>query len=317
MAGARLILLLPEGAAFGAQRLDANGARALGRADVLTAGETGRRAQLLRHLRPLPAHWPIAALTRAADAGVADAADALWLRADPCHVRPDINGARLLAHGEALRLTRQDVDAFLPALRPLFGDLGMPIDAPVPSRWYLRLPRGARLPVFSSPADALGGDVFEHLAEGDEGRRWRALLSEAQIVLHNHPHNAARAARGLATVNSLWFWGAGVLPDSVAAGPDAFASEDESARALAHAAGVMAGLPARLPDVLKGAVAFDLDGLRDLRAFTTDWFGPALEALRGGSIASLAIDCADGRRFAFTPMQRWRFWRRPRARFDA
>ena len=45
------------------------------------------------------------------------------------------------------------------------------------------------------PSDALGADLFEHLPEGAEGRRWRALLSEAQVVLHNHPLNAAAHRR--------------------------------------------------------------------------------------------------------------------------
>ena len=100
----------------------------------MPAGEPGRRAQLLRHFVPTPKHWPIAALARQTDVG--DAAGAAWLRADPVHIRPDINGARLLAYGDALGIDVEDRDALLPALRPLFGDAGIPIDAPTPARWY-------------------------------------------------------------------------------------------------------------------------------------------------------------------------------------
>src|SRR3546814_9323765 len=111
-------------------------------------------------------------------------------------------------------MDEEDRTAFLPALRPLFGDAGFPIDAPHPSRWYLRLPHGAKLPAFAEPDDALGADLFDHLAEGSEGRRWRVLLGEAQVVLHNHPRNARRAEQGRPPVNSLWYWGGGVLPDA-------------------------------------------------------------------------------------------------------
>src|SRR3546814_8075493 len=104
----------------------------------------------------------MAALTRQMDAG--DAAGAAWLRADPSYVRPDINGARLLAIGAALGMDEEDRTAFLPALRPLFGDAGFPIDAPHPSRWYLRLPPGAKLPAFAEPDDALGRSE-EHTSE--------------------------------------------------------------------------------------------------------------------------------------------------------
>ena len=84
------------------------------------------------------------------------------------------------------------------SLRPLFGDSGMPIDAPRPARWYLRLMREAKLPSMASPEEALGADLFDHLPEGQEGRRWRALLSEAQVALHQHPLNAQRAGGGQA-----------------------------------------------------------------------------------------------------------------------
>src|SRR3546814_5746969 len=92
-------------------------------------------------------------------------------------------------------MDEEDRTLFLPALRPLFGDAGFPIDAPHPSRWYLRLPPGAKLPAFAAPDDALGADLFDHLAEGSEGRRWRVLLGEAQVVLHNHPRNAGQSGR--------------------------------------------------------------------------------------------------------------------------
>ena len=55
----------------------------------------------------------VAALTRQFDAG--DAGAGTWLRADPAHVAPDLHGARLLAHGAALGMGQDDVDALLPA----------------------------------------------------------------------------------------------------------------------------------------------------------------------------------------------------------
>ena len=191
---AQATLLLPAASAF--WRTTAGGLPPRSRLVVAIAMYRLRRAarrSCCATFELLPNHWPLAALTRQADVGDAAGA-ACWLRADPAHVRPDINGARLLAIGESLALTSQDSAAFLPALKPLFGDAGFPIDAPTPSRWYLRLPREARLPVFTEPDDALGADLFDHLAEGDQGRRWRTLLSEAQVLLHNHPME--RAARG-------------------------------------------------------------------------------------------------------------------------
>src|SRR5690606_41820905 len=104
-----------------------------------------------------PDRWPVPALTRRDDAGSV-AGDALWLRADPANVAPDLNGARLLGWGEGLGLDTLDAQALLPVLKPLFGDAGYQLDAPHPARWYLRLPAGTPLPEFIAPEDALGDD---------------------------------------------------------------------------------------------------------------------------------------------------------------
>ena len=310
-------LLLPARARFAGLRLPGPVARMLGRADHMPAGESGERAQLLRHFDLLPRGWPVAALTRQLDAR--DAASSTWLRADPAWVRPDINGARLMACGDMLRLTRDDADALLPALRPLFGDVGFTLDAPIPSRWYLRLPRESRLPAFVDPIDALGTDVFDHLPGpedfGSEARRWRALANEVQVVLHNHPWNVRRTAAGKPAVNALWFWGAGELPDHVASRHSRVQSNDPLARALAAAAGIAHSD--------RGAIDIATqDGLHDLRdagpAEAIDaWLAPTLSAVGSGTLRQVSLDFADGTGFVVERRQRWRIWRKPLSGLDA
>lgn len=309
---ARATLLLPAAERFGQQSLGDAVAQALGRADRSVSKGTGRRAQLLRHFELTPRHWPIAALTRQADAG--DAAGSAWLRADPVYIQPDINGARLLAFGQALELTDADRAALLPVLRPLFGDAGLPLDAPTPEHWYLRLSPQTQTPVFADPGEALGEDVFEHLAEGSDGKRWRALLSEAQVLLHNHPWNARRAEQGKQPINSLWFWGGGVLPEAVHSPHAVLYSDDEPACAIARAAGTAEPMPARFAGVSDDAV-FDLQRERDLARLQNDWLLPALDAVSGGGLDLLELDGEDGRMFSISRGQRWRFWRKPLRRF--
>ena len=312
-----ITLLLPSRALFSGRRLPAATARVLGRADRLPMGDIGEQAQTLRHFDVLPRGWPIAALTRDLDAG--DAASDAWLRADPAWLRPDINGARLMACGDMLRLTQQDVDAFLPALRPLLGDAGFILDAPTPARWYVRLPREAKFPSFSDPADALGADVFDHLPgaddAGSQARRWRALASEVQITLHNHPRNAQREAAGQPPVNALWFWGAGALPDRVWTRYAAVYSNDPVLAALAGTAKV-AHFPLRTIDA--GA----MDALYDIRdvpvaAIIDQWIVPATTAIARSEIAGVTLDFADGCRIDTARRHRWRLWRKSLASLDA
>lgn len=309
---AAVTFLLPAADAFGAQRLRGPAAQALGRAESLPREGGGRQAQLLRHFELVPRRWPMAALSRQADAG--DAAGSAWLRADPAWVRPDINGARLLACGPDLQLTPGDSAALLPALRPLFGDAGFPIDAPHPSRWYLRLPLESVLPAFPPPAEAVGMELSAQLDDDTPvARRWRALLTEAQIVLHNHPWNAQRAASGLRPVNSLWLWGGGVLPDHVGTGHGTVASHEEELQALVAASGARVVAPLQGFDSAAVPSLVDLRTLRDLRAFADDWLAPALTALGQGRLRTLVLDLEDGSRYRLARGQRWRFWRRPRA----
>ncbi|MEP6633433.1 MAG: phosphoglycerate mutase [Luteimonas sp.] len=306
-------LLLPPVALFGQQRLGDIAARAMGRADRLDKGEDGRRAQLLRHFILTPRHWPIAALTRQAEAS--DAGGSAWLRADPVHISPDINGARLLAYGEALSMTDADRAALLPALQPLFGDAGFALDAPTPSHWYLRLARETKFSGFTDPAEALGEDVFDHFVEGAEGRRWRALLSETQVILHNHAWNTQRARQGKAPINSLWFWGGGTLPQEVnALGHESVFSDDESVFALGNMACIAQPLPTRLPDVSDDAM-FDLRHERDLARLQSDWLLPALAEVDRGRLKRLELDLADGLILEIRRNQRWRFWRTSLKRF--
>ncbi|MEQ1511558.1 MAG: phosphoglycerate mutase [Lysobacteraceae bacterium] len=308
---ARAIFLLPAWSSFGRQGLSPELAKAFGRADAPAPGGNGGDAQLIRHFIATPAHWAPAAITRQADVG--DAAGAAWLRADPAHVRPEMTGARLLGIGERLSLSQDDVDALLPALKPVFGDSGFALDAPKPARWYLRLQREAKFPQFSAPDAALGEDLFEHQPDGPEGRRWRALLNEVQIVLHNHPWNAQRAERGLVPINALWVWGGGVLPDRIAADASHAHSDDDLLQALTRLAG---GAAQRLGHAFdstssaQGDVAlYDLRRYRDFAALQRDWLLPAVGALRSGGLASLVLDAADGTQLQLAPSQRWRFWR--------
>lgn len=315
-------LLLPSGQRFARGHLTGEGARALGRSDRLTMGEPGRRAQLLRYFGFLPrGGWPIAALWRQLDAS--DAKHATWLFAEPAWLRPEINGVRLMAYGQRMQMTRGDCDALLPALKPLFGDAGFLIDAPRFERWYVRLPAQARFPAFADPADALGDDVFEYLDTTPEGRRWRALDSEVQVVLHNHPWNAQRQAQGKPPINALWFWGGGELPsvhDGQMANPQALAySDDRTLHALAAGAGAVEPLPRSLalPAHGEGPWLFDLTHLQDLAQLQRDWLMPALVALGQRRIQALVLDSEDGLLRRIERHQRWRLWRKPLTHLSA
>lgn len=303
-------LLLPPGERFGGQKLSAPAAQALGRGNVLDASAAGRAAQVQRVVQFPAEGVAFAALTRQADVG--DASGSTWLRADPSHLMADINGVRLLAHGPALQLEPGEADALVDALQPLFREHGWRLDAPESARWYVRLPTQTQLPVFPAPADVLGDDVFDHIPQGPDGRIWRALASDVQVLLHNHPLNASRARRGQAAVNALWFWGGGMLPGvPLHTAYGRICSDDDTLQGLAAAVDAAAPLPARFALADGQDVVFDLVMARDLRMLEQDWLQPALDAIRTGQLDRLLLDNASGAGIVLRKAHGLRFWRRP------
>jgi hypothetical protein len=302
-------------------------ARWMARGDRLADAAPGRDAVLRECFEFAGAAVPVAALTRSLDAD--EAAGAKWLRADPAFVMADAVTLRLLRCGN-MDLSAAEIEAFAQALKPVFGDVGFPFDAPHPERWYLRCARGAALPRFSSPDDALGDDLANHLPEGADARRWRGLLNEAQIVLTQHPLNAQRLRRGLPPVNSLWFWGAGTLPESVRCGFSCVRSDDEVATALARLGqvGDVSGLdqggslfaaasatrPASKSEASAASILIDLARHRDGERLEREWLAPIDAVLKNREIDAVKILFDSGERSMVKPAHRWRFWRRAKPR---
>jgi hypothetical protein len=273
------------------------------RADRLADGAVGYLAGLGDYFHGVDASLPAAALTRQCLAG--DAAGAAWLSADPAWVQPDMNGARLLACGQ-LQLTMQDAAQLAGALTPVFDEAGIRLHVSTPDRWHLQLPLDTPLPAFAPPEQALGEDLSQHLPAGAQGRRWRLLLNDIQVLLHQHPLNAQRRANGLAPVNSLWLWGGGSLPDALPSDLEGVISDDLLLHALAKHAGVSHS--ARSTDAVAHAGAGWLIDLQDLPAddIAERWW-PTLQALLQRH--TVVLHFASGERWRRAPWHRWRVWR--------
>ena len=319
----RVTLLLPPLARFAGNTGVL--ARWIARGDRLGDATPGREAALRACFQFLGTGLPVAALTHSLDAD--HEVDVQWLRCDPAYVIADAVTLRLIACGD-VALSQTEAEQLAQPLKPLFGDAGFPLEVVRPDRWYLRCPREARLPRFSTPGDALGDDLARHLPEGDNARQWRRLLNEAQVVLTQHPLNAQRAQRGLAPVNSVWPWGAGMLPEWVKSDFGHVVSSDEIVVALAkRCATKMVSLPpgaasaeavkiidATIDDAAnaEGAALFDFAQKRDVVRLETIWLAPLDAALKSGRITRIDLRFEGGECVTTKRAHRWRAWRRIR-----
>jgi hypothetical protein len=230
-----------------------------------------------------------------------------WLRADPCHLRLGTDQL-VLADAATFALDAAEAGALVDALSAHFAEDGIVFQAPHPERWYAAvepLPEIETTPL----AAARARSVDPLLPRGRDARAWHARLNELQMVLHGHPVNEAREARGAPVVNSVWAWGAGRLgaePPRRAFGR--VRAADPFALGLARASGAAAypvpaharawldaapaeGVEAIVLDVLRVPAAYgDETAWRErLEGLERHWFAPLVEALQSGRIGMLTV----------------------------
>jgi hypothetical protein len=258
---------------------------------------------------------------------ISDAGEAFWARADPVHLRL-MRDRLILVPAAAFSISAAEASALCEALNRHFAALTFePVE---PSRWCVRLAEDLPGVSTENPLDLAGREVG--LAMPAAGHQ---LVNEAQMLLHAHPLNDAREARGEPAVNSVWVWGAGRAPRVPPAPWQSVSADDPLALGLARAAGsrqrTLAGAAAawleRSPE--EGRHLAVLDALRAplalsqqaecravLEALERDWFAPLLGALRAGRVGMVTVHVpGGGERSSFETIRGdlRRFWRRPRA----
>lgn len=276
---------------------------------------------------------PLAPLALRGDGG--DPGDHCWLRADPVHLK--VHGDRLiLAEASRFAVAPGEAEQLVSALNSHFVPEGITFIAPQPQRWYARTTAAPR--IRTTPTAEVAGKNIEHfLPAGDDGARWRRIFNETQMLLHRHPCNEAREARGEPAINSVWLWGAGRMPQPVPGAPYAAVwSNHPLAKGLALASGIEPRpLPATGTDLLQdpgnvardriqlavltplpGTAYGDIEAWRKAAlALERDWFSPLLTALHGTTLDTLTLR-ALGQDFGcaaeVTRHDLWRFWRRRR-----
>lgn len=278
------------------------------------AGEEAWLADTFGVGAPLPA----AALRLLADGGKPGGDD--WICLDPVHLRLH-EWAVIPDDPATLALTVEEDAALRDSVAPLFAELG-DLVASAPGRWHLHLNQAAAIET-RPLSDAIGRAVEPTLPGGAQGAEWRRLLAEAQPLLHAHGVNRQRIKAGRTTVNHLWPWGGGQLPQHALRPFDRIWTDDPVLKGL----GVLAGIevtppPARftqvagrvlvkLDQLVASSTSFDALAWREaLAKLEAEWLVPAL---RGGAAPRLTLVVGGHDRalqVAQSAVDRWCFWRR-------
>ena len=178
--------------------------------------------------------WPVASLV--ARASMPDTSAQYWLCADPATLEAGRDDVRL--RGMVWDLNDAETTALLATLNAHFAVDGLRFTAPAPNCWLIACP-AVQAVATQGPDAALGKPLFAFLPTGADAARWQRWQSEMQMLLFEHPVNAAREAGGRAPVNGVWLWGGGE-PVKAPAHPRiaALYADDWLTRELARGAGI-------------------------------------------------------------------------------
>lgn len=268
---------------------------------------------------------PVAPITRLCDGQIGD--DYFWLRADPVQLKPDRDRVVMIGN-QHLDVSMAEAEALGREFNAFFAEDGFHLEVLAADRWYLRVEKTPQINT-TILSKVLGENIDPHLPKGSDALRWHRFLNEAQMLLHNSPVNLARQSRGQEMINSLWFWGGGVLPKaSDSCMWQGVWSNEIIATALAVHANIEHGpVAVNATECLKqitpghhlvvldaGLHAMqhhDIGAWRDfIKGLNDEWIGPLLKALRAGQLSELQIQSADGTAFTLTVRGLRRWWKR-------
>lgn len=127
----------------------------------------------------------------------------------PIHLKADRDTASLIPP-QQLGLRDAEADDLIGSVNTFLKDDGIEIFRDSECGWFITGMDGQNLKSFP-PAFLAHRSASAFMPAGEDGGRWRRLMTEIQMLLHMHPVNILRESQGKLPVNSLWFWGGALL----------------------------------------------------------------------------------------------------------
>jgi hypothetical protein len=239
-----------------------------------------------------------------------------WACAEPVHLTTALDHLRLAPRTQ-LELPANEGRALAASLDVALAGSGYSLRWSDRGVWLLGCASSVECDTVE-PAQAEGRDVRDCLPSGRDGAGIRRLTNELQMLLHEHPVNAARAARGLPVVNSIWLWGFGEACEPAAAPLPVLLSDDlwlaglwrlhgSEARPLGDVSRVLAGAPA----LLIAAADAGVDPRAQLHRWESGLAAPLVAALAQARIGTAEVLLGTVA-YRVTQAARFAVWRRPR-----
>lgn len=260
-------------------------------------------------LRQSADNYPRAAVMHTGATG--ERATGFWLRAQPIHFAAGLDRLTTVVLQGNGRMTAQESTILGSLLSEHLQSAGFELHHTAHDEWLLRSERPLQLRTVT-PEFAAANPRGEILPQGSDAGALRRLMTELQMLLHEHPLNAQREARGAPAINAVWIHGEGILSDVAAVSlPEAF-GEDVYLQGVYRLHGkAVKSLPAE-PHALLSQVhgpTVVVVAVPDLDVLEAQWLAAVSRALLTGAIAKLDL-FLEGWRVTADRASLFKFWRR-------
>lgn len=255
--------------------------------------------------------FPMAAASAAADG--LDVGESYWLRAAPVHFVMQ-RDCFSLSEPVPLLVELEHARLMLASLNEHFAQDGLTFHIGQSGAWYVRANQAQQLKT-TLPSVAIDKNVHHFMPEGSDSAKWKAILNEVQMLLHEHPANLIREANGHVVVNSVWLSGGGVMPSAVATSNDVNLVIACSAlyQGLAKQTGVAYKDITDLADLLENSVSHMRLQLPAINNLDGGWFQGLLSAIKAKSINQLTLNLGFYEKclvLEVRPLDLLKFWRK-------
>jgi hypothetical protein len=240
--------------------------------------------------------------------------DGYWLHAELVHFAAGLDQLTFLPLTGPAAVTVAERQALAPLIADHLRAASLRLQVSATNDWFVHAP-GVLEMVTASPDAAVANELQAVMPSGTDAGKWRRMMTEWQMLLHEHPVNERRQRQGLPAINAIWPWGGGVLK-SVAqrALPVAYANTAfvgglyRMHGTAVHAVPVNGA--ALIEQITRPQQTLVVVDSPDLAALERDWIAPLVGALRTKRVSRLDLILDEWHVRTSRAMLR-RFWRKP------
>jgi len=131
--------------------------------------------------------------------------------ASPVLIQPNRDHLSIV-QADGFELEIDDAKSLCSEFNDYFKDDGLQFGFTQANTWFCYHDEASNAAVIS-PTQIIGKNILEYLPSELSDVQWRKMFNETQMLLHHSATNQRRVSNGKPEINSLWFWGGGILPE--------------------------------------------------------------------------------------------------------